>query len=191
VNIQNFIFRLHRKLEPDKDIQFSSEAELKKAICESPLNNIVIKTLCEEENLDENRIRCMGAIFKILHQICIPAESEIAQRIHYFFYIQDDIARAERVAETNRKLDLIRQMADEQKMNSIFFKRFGTVNKEHIRTWINNYFTNDDYKIQLLYGAGFNDLKGEFRMQDAEARIRQFFQKIKNKDEDILKILNY
>jgi len=189
-NIQNFIFRLHKKLEPNKDIQSSSEEELKKAICNNTLDNIVIKTLCEEENLDEKRIECMTAIFQILHNVCIPAEAEIPQRIYYFFYIQDDIARPERLAETNRKIDLMNQQSAALNINAIFFKRFGTLNKEHIRTWITNYFTNDDYKIQLLYSANFKDLTGEFRMQDAEAKIRQFFQKIKKKDDNILNILN-
>lgn len=190
INTYNCLYRLHQQLKPFDNIQKTSIDELKEVIRQHHAPYIVIRMVSDEELTDDKRIRCMAKIFEQLQQICSGGPDAPQKKMYFFWYIQDDIKQPARQQETERKLSLLRDIVAANGTNAVFLKRFSALNREHILSWINNYISVDQFKVQELYDQHFHDLPAIFRMREAEKKIREFFQRIKNKDNNILNILN-
>lgn len=189
VNVNNALYLLHKQLTPFEEVQQTSVAELRKAIRNYPSPYVVIKMISDEELMDESRIRCTHKVLEQLQSLCNEQEPP-RKRVYFFWYLQDDIAKPERLGETEKKLNLSRQLATASGINMIYLNRFTLLNREHIHSWINNYISGDQFRVQELYDEHFAELPTTFRMKEAEKKIRELFIRIKNKDNKILNILN-
>ena len=190
-NRQNFFYQLHKKLFPQRDIVNSSIEDLRDAIKEKQVGNILVRINCFEEFLDEAKIKFLASLFSQLHNVCTAMYDEFKKRFYLFLNVEDSYEDLSATKKTEEKINLLMQEAASVKINVIPLTRFKMANKEHIHNWIDNYITKDEEKRDDLYEKHFQeDLPGSFRLRAAEKSIRRLFNRINKNDTTILNILN-
>lgn len=189
-NKEDFFYQLHKKLLPEKDLVQSTVELLEQAIREKAAGNIVIRMNCAETFLNEDKMIFLADIFTDLHKICRRMFDEFRKRVYYFLNVEDAYEEPAAIANTQLKIDLLKKHTATAGINITFLQRFDKANKEHIETWIENYFTKDEGEKDELYDAHFADLPPSFRMRFAEKSIRTLFKRIRDQDPVIINILN-
>ena len=189
-NLYNFLFRLHDRVNPEAQIVKTSREELKSAIAEVyPFPCIVISMDNYVELTDEPKIKCIARIIKELN-LLFAGDETFNKRMYFFYYLQDELDEPESMEKTRQHIQVLKDCLKGESLQAIYFNRFGPINRDHLEGWMDQYFTTDKFKIRKLYKESFQNLPPEFRMEIAEEKIRQLIERINNKDEQIISILN-